>query len=173
MSNLLPTSADKLKPEDILPKEENLIEADEKAKENAPETKDEFLEKTAEQAPVTKVIEGQPVTAAAAPAGAVPVDEVVVEVEKILEKGLGEHYAKLTPEDQKKFKQKGEQASREIADMVRNLSIKMKRALQLIRDWLLCIPGVNKFFLEQESKIKVDMLIDLVEARKEETNKRP
>jgi len=172
MANLLPSNADKLKPEEILPKEENLVEADEKAREQTPEVKDAFLEKPAEQAPVSKVIEGQPTTAAAVPTAAIPTDEVVTEVEKILEQGLGEHFSKLKPEDQKKFKQKGEQASKEIADMVRNLKFKMKRALLLIRDWLLCIPGVNKFFLEQEAKIKVDKLIELIEARKGETNKR-
>jgi hypothetical protein len=56
--------------------------------------------------------------------------------------------------------------------MVRGLQVKMKRALQLVRDWLLCIPGINKFFLEQEAKIKVDRLVDLVEARKESAQKR-
>jgi len=173
MPNLLKPNADKLKPEDILPKEENLVEADEKTREQQPEAKDVFLEEPMEQGPVTKVIEGQPTTAAAPPVAAVPADEVTLEVEKILEEGLGEHYSKLAPEDQAKFKQKGEQAAKEIADMVRNLKLQVKKALLLIRDWLLCIPGVNKFFLEQEAKIKVDQLVDLVEAHKEEANKRP
>jgi len=173
MANLLPQSIDKLKPEDILPKEENLVEADEKSKEHLAEAKDEFLEMPTEQAPVSKIIEGQPAAVATPPPAAIPVDEITLEVEKILEKGLGEHYAKLGPEDQKKFKLKGEQASKEIADMVRNFQIKMKRALQLLRDWLLCIPGVNKFFLEQEAKIKVDMLVDLAEARRENAQKNP
>jgi hypothetical protein len=171
MADLLENQPERLKPEDILPKEENLVEADEKAKERLPESKDEFLEKPLEQAPVTKVIEGQPTTAAALPPAA-PKDEITVEVEKILEDGLGEHFSKLKPEEQKIFKQKGEQTSKELAGMVRGLQVKMKRALQLVRDWLLCIPGINKFFLEQEAKIKVDRLVDLVEARKESAQKR-
>lgn len=173
MANLLPPNMDRLKPEDILPKEENLVEADEKSKEHLAEVKDEFLEKPVEQAPITKIIEGQPTSAPATPAAAVPTDEIVLEVEKIMEQDMGEHFSKLGPEDQKKFKLKGEQASKELADMVRSFEIKMKRALQLIRDWLLCIPGVNKFFLEQEAKIKVDMLIDLAHNRKEGINKKP
>lgn len=155
-----------------MPKEENQIEADERTKERQPESKDEFLEKPIERAPVTKVIEGQPTTAAALPAAA-PKDEITLEVEKILESGMGEHFSKLKPEEQAVFKQKGEQVSQELAGMVRSLQVKMKRALQLVRDWLLCIPGINKFFLEQEAKIKVDQLVDLVEARKESGQKHP
>jgi len=165
--------AEKLKPENVLPKEENWLEADEKALESLPESKDTFLEKAeaAEKAPVTKVIEGVPATAAAAPA--VPKDEVTLEVEKIMEQGLGAYYAKLPPQAKEKFKTKGEQTAHELSGMVRNFKVKFKQALAMIRDWLLCIPGINKFFLEQEAKIKVDRIIELVEARKKEASKQP
>ena len=71
------------------------------------------------------------------------------------------------------FKKKGEEASIEISKMVRNLQLNVKRALQLIRDWLLTVPKVNKFFLEQEAKIKVDKINLLIEARKEDLLKQP
>jgi hypothetical protein len=35
--------------------------------------------------------------------------------------------------------------------------------LKLIREWLLIIPGVNKYFLEQEAKIKTDKIQQLYE----------
>ncbi len=173
MANQPFQSAEKLKPEQILPPEENFLEADEQAKEQSAEFKEGFLEQPSEseKAPVTKIIEGAPVTAAAAPA--VPKDEVTVEVEKIMEQGLGAYYENLPPAAKEKFKTKGEETAKEISDMVRNLKIKFKRALSLLRDWLLCIPGINKFFLEQEAKIKVDQLIELAEARKEDASKLP
>ena len=36
-----------------------------------------------------------------------------------------------------------------------------RKILKLIRSWLKLIPGVNKFFLEQEAKIKTDKIVDL------------
>lgn len=100
-------------------------------------------------------------------------DEVTVEVEKVLEEGLGNFYAQLPTTAKQKFKDKGEQASNEIAAMVRGLKLNFKRALRLIRDWLLTIPKVNRFFLEQEAKIKVDKLNELVESLKEDALNKP
>ncbi|MFA5185510.1 MAG: hypothetical protein WC551_03410 [Patescibacteria group bacterium] len=173
MADQLGPNPEKLKPEQILPAEENLVEADEKAFEKTPEARDVFLEQAAptEKAPVTKIIEGQPVTAAPVPA--LPADELTVRVEKIMEDGLGDYYSKLTPEAQLKFKEKGEVTAKELTAMVRGFKVKFKRALQILRDWLLCIPGINKFFLEQEAKIKVDKIIELAEAQREEASKRP
>lgn len=175
MADLSSAKPELLKPELVLPPDENQIEADRKTQENLAESKDVFLEEPTEmeKAPVTKIIEGQPVTAAPAPAPAVPADEVTLSVEKIMEDGLGSYYTKLTPEAQQKFKVKGEEAAKELAGMVRGLNVKFKRALQILRDWLLCIPGINKFFLEQEAKIKVDRIIELAEAKKEQASKNP
>jgi hypothetical protein len=38
---------------------------------------------------------------------------------------------------------------------------KVKAIVDLIKKWLAIIPGVNKFFLEQEAKIKTDQIIAL------------
>ena len=106
--------------------------------------------------------------AAPQPAPPLPKDDVTIEVEKILEDDLDSFYATLTPQAKVLFKQKGEMAASEIPTMVRSLKLNLKRALQLIRDWLLTIPGVNKFFLEQEAKIKIDELKQIVEERRKE-----
>jgi hypothetical protein len=39
--------------------------------------------------------------------------------------------------------------------------IKVNKIIDLIRRWLKLIPGINKFFLEQEVKIKADKIIRL------------
>ncbi len=148
--------------------EESGVRADEHAFENLEETRETFLEEATES-PVTQLIEGIP-TATPTTDVAAPLvkDAETVEVEKIMEEGLGALYATL-PEDAKpKFKQKGEEAATEIAGMVRTLTLTVKRVLQLLRDWLLTIPNVNRFFLEQEAKIKTDTIVELVETRKQE-----
>jgi len=51
--------------------------------------------------------------------------------------------------------------------MVGSFKIKARKVLHLIRDWLKIIPGINKYFLEQEAKIKTDKIIELAEQEKQ------
>jgi len=48
-----------------------------------------------------------------------------------------------------------------ISMSVRTAKFSFRKALGLIRDWLRIIPGVNRFFLEQEAKIKADKISDI------------
>jgi hypothetical protein len=149
------------------------IEADEAVRETLPETEDNVLhaEKKTELEAAKEV--SQAATAATGSKPALPPkDEAIIEVEKILEDGIGPFYASLPPEARPLFKQKGEEAAVEISEMVRTLHFKIKRVLELIYTWLKTIPGVNKFFLEQEAKIKTDRIVELIEARKEEQTNR-
>jgi hypothetical protein len=98
-------------------------------------------------------------------------DEIVIEVEKILEEGIGPFYASLPPEAKPIFKKRGEEVAAQIAEMVKSFHFRIRRAVRLIADWLRTIPGVNKFFLEQEAKIKADLLKQLVEARREDAER--
>lgn len=93
-------------------------------------------------------------------------DEIVIEVEKILEEGIGPFYASLPPEAKTVFKKRGEEVASQIAEMVRHLHLRVRKVVKLIADWLRTIPGVNRYFLEQEAKIKADMLQQLVDARR-------
>lgn len=158
----------------VQPHEVSGVEADEQALETLPASKDTFLESETPQEPtsITPVVTGLTMTSAPTPSRA-PIDEVALRVEKIMEEGLGDYYQQLSPTAQIVFKRKGEEAATEISQMVRSLNLKVRRVLRLLRDWLLTIPGVNKFFLEQEAKIKTDRILELVEARKTELSKRP
>jgi hypothetical protein len=121
----------------------------------------DFLEEAEAPAP-ERTPTPTPTSAAPRP----PKDPDLHEVEMMLAGGLETYYKQLAAKDQEAFRKKGEEISKELAGMVKRLSIDFKRALQLIRDWLLVIPGVSKFFLEQEAKIKVDMLKRLIDERK-------
>ena len=159
---------------ELIPKEVSGVEADDQTLENLPESKDTFLEEASgrDEAPVTKIAGVSAGGRAQEPTPtSAPKDDVTLRVEKILEEDLGELYATLPESAKPKFKEKGERAAVEISAMVRSLKLKARRALELIRDWLLVIPAVNRFFLEQEAKIKVDMLTELIAAEKEERMK--
>lgn len=88
-------------------------------------------------------------------------------IEKVLEEDLADIYSGLSPAEQKLFKMKGEEAAKNIFRMVYHESkIKVKKIIKAIRDWLKAVPGMNKFFLEQEAKLKADKIVKLAEAAK-------
>lgn len=124
-------------------------------------SQDDFLHAETEEAPPI-----QEVAAPATPATPAPIvkDDVMKEVEKILEDGLGNYFHTLPADAQKRFEKKGEEVAVQVAVMVRGFKVEVKRVLRLIRDWLLTVPGVNKFFLEQEAKIKTDRILALEQA---------
>lgn len=107
-----------------------------------------------------------PPPAPAVPAPAAQKDETTVLVENVLEEDLSETYLKMPPDLRMRFKAHGERAAKEIAGMIRTLKIKAGRILDLIRDWLKMIPGVNRFFLIQEAKIKTDKILAVAEEEK-------
>lgn len=94
--------------------------------------------------------------------------EVLVKIEKILEEDLESFYFSMPPEKQLAFKEKGEETASKIEKMVEAGKVIARSILKLIRAWLKIIPGVNKFFLEQEAKIKTDKLVAMAEKKKME-----
>ncbi len=88
---------------------------------------------------------------------------VLKTVEGLLSDGLKALYSSL-PEDRRlAFKQKGEQIANLITDMIINGKVKIKKIWKMVGEWLGMISGVNKYFLEQEVKIKTDHLMEYAE----------
>ncbi len=90
-------------------------------------------------------------------------DELTHEVEEVLSEDLGEMYDKLSPDKQKEFQEKGEETAGKIRQMITTSKVKSRKVLGWIKDWIKMIPGVNKFFLEQEAKIKTDKILLMAE----------
>lgn len=82
-------------------------------------------------------------------------------IDNILAEGLNEVFLKMNAKQQEEFKKKGEETVSKINILLGQTKIKIHKIISLIRAWLKLIPGVNKFFLEQEVKIKADKLIKL------------
>jgi len=93
--------------------------------------------------------------------------EVLKEIESILSEGMEESYQSLPDDLKKDFKQKGEEAASKIEEIVNQAKIMVHKIVDLIKNWLMIIPGVNKFFLEQETKIKTGKILMLAEKRKQ------
>ncbi|NTU98460.1 hypothetical protein HGA64_00420 [Candidatus Falkowbacteria bacterium] len=82
-------------------------------------------------------------------------------VETVMSAGLDEMYRSMSPEKQATFRIAGEATARQINQLLSESKIKAKKIINLLKEWLKLIPGVNRFFLEQEAKIKADELISL------------
>ncbi|MCX6745484.1 MAG: hypothetical protein NTX00_00525 [Candidatus Parcubacteria bacterium] len=124
--------------------------------EKAPELK---VEEEKEMPQPIEAVPGLVISQAAVPAKSPALEKI----ENVLSEDLEEIYFQLPPEKKAEFKARGEEAAGKLAILLSAVKIKVKKVLELIRNWLKLIPGVNKFFLEQEVKIKTDKLLELKE----------
>ncbi|PJA45233.1 hypothetical protein CO174_04370 [Candidatus Uhrbacteria bacterium CG_4_9_14_3_um_filter_50_9] len=132
----------------------------EDASEQQEETADQQEEQYVQSEPVlTPVVSSTPVV----PAGD---DRLEKEIESILQEDLTDLYLAMPPEKQQAFKEKGEETTGKIRKIVSSAKVNTKKVFNLIKDWLKLIPGVNKFFLEQEAKIKTDKILLVSEEEK-------
>jgi len=141
-------ASEKLPPEEIKEIRESIIEEITKAEQPAPSPEEK-------PAVVTKPVSQLP------PSPPLLKTEDYQKIEKIMEEGLGEAYQSMTADQQKVFKETGEKTASKIEQLLRKAKVKIKEILHLIREWLKIIPGVNKFFLEQEAKIKTDKILKI------------
>lgn len=81
------------------------------------------------------------------------------EIDKVLAEGLNDIFLKMDSSQQAAFKKVGEETVAKINNLLSETKIKVNKIIDLIKKWLKMIPGVNKFFLEQEAKIKTDKIV--------------
>ncbi len=94
------------------------------------------------------------------------------DVEDLLTEDLTDIYQSMTPQEQIAFRKKGEEVAHSIETLVLTFRATTRKVLDLIRGWLAMIPRVNRYFLEQESKIKTDEIMKLQKKVKEDAKKR-
>lgn len=140
------------RPETSLEKEPNLIEKELAVEKAAPPTsRIPFMHKKPAAQPV--ILEKS---------------KTFKEIESILSEGLGEIYQSLPDNLKEQFKVKGEETTTQIERIISQTKIAVHKIVDLIKTWLMIIPGVNKFFLEQESKLKAGKILSLAEKKKVE-----
>src|SRR3989344_7811193 len=133
---------------------ERLNEAKAEAQPEQPETASELP--SAELPSVT-------VAAPAATVATLPTAPILRlrEIENVLSEGLDSLYASLSQADKQRFRAAGEGVARQIIALVDQGKASLTRVRKLIIKWLRLLPGVNRFFLEQEAKIKADRVLAL------------
>lgn len=87
--------------------------------------------------------------------------EQLQQIEEVLAEGLKDIFSALPAVEQQKFKIAGEQAAREVQGLLGQVKVQVGKIIEVIRRWLGSLPAVNKFFIEQEAKIKAQKLVSL------------
>lgn len=109
-----------------------------------------------EETPLSESLTGH---SAASLASSQTVHPLTGKIEAILEEDLTDLYLKMSSDQQKTFKRQGEETSSKIGQLLAQAKVNAKKIFDLLRAWLKLIPGVNRFFLEQEAKIKTDKIL--------------
>lgn len=82
-------------------------------------------------------------------------------IESIMAEGLDQVFLKMTASQQKKFKSEGEKTAKKISHLLTKAKSGAEKIVKLIRNWLKLVPKINRFFLEQEAKIKADKILKI------------
>ncbi len=83
------------------------------------------------------------------------------EVESIMSAGLEESFLQMPEEKRSEFKQAGEETAQKINGLLDKAKVRVKKIVSLLKKWLSLLPGANKFFIEQEAKIRADKISKL------------
>lgn len=147
-----------LRPEIKIPPVEGVSNADFVAsREQAVERAAENVVKVPDQAPINDQILSAQQAVSVTP---VENQQIVLEkVEKILAEDMDNIFLSLDVNQQAEFKKRGEEVSRQITKILSKGSVSFKKIVNLIVSWLRIIPHVNRFYLEQEAKIKTDKIM--------------
>ncbi|MDD5341551.1 MAG: hypothetical protein PHC97_03915 [Patescibacteria group bacterium] len=92
---------------------------------------------------------------------------VLEKIENVLQEDLNDIYFQLPPDQQAVFAERGEETAAEIESLLGQVKIRVSKILELIKRWLRLIPHVNRYFLEQEAKIKTDKILRINQAKRE------
>ena len=82
-------------------------------------------------------------------------------VEDILSQGMESVFLSMDAHTQEIFKIEGEKTAKKINSLMQKAKVKFSELISLISLWLKIIPRVNKYYLEQEAKIKADAIIKI------------
>ena len=120
--------------------------------------------------PVPKIVKTTPSTAQpqVVPDLVKEKSKTLKQIESILSEGLEQTYQGLPDDIKQVFKEKGEETASKIEQLIFRAKVVVYKIVDLIKSWLLIIPRVNKFFLEQETKIKTGKILALAEKDKKD-----
>jgi len=94
-------------------------------------------------------------------------DAELKEIQDVLQEGIYDLYLKMPKSEQKRFREEGVRIAKNIKGLLYSAKVNVKKIVSLIRGWLSRLPGINKFYILQESKNKIDKLLEIKKEREE------
>ena len=82
---------------------------------------------------------------------------------RILSEDMTELMAPLSTDKKQEVQAEGLKAIQKLQLLLRRTHLRFRQVLQLIWHWLKRIPGINRFFLEQEAKKKTEEILEFKE----------
>lgn len=82
-------------------------------------------------------------------------------IEEVLSSGLDKTFLDMSPQERALFKSEGEKTALKISTLLSKARVNADKIVKLIKEWLKLIPRVNRYFLEQEAKIKTDKVLNI------------
>ena len=95
-----------------------------------------------------------------------PKSPLLESIEHVLEEDMTDIYTEMDPAHQMEFKRRGEETATMIERLIVSAKITVQKVFHLIISWLRIIPHVNRYYLEQEAKIKADKIMHIYEERR-------
>jgi hypothetical protein len=74
---------------------------------------------------------------------------------------MADIFFSLDEKHQQIFKQKGEEATSKILTLISSTKATLNAVFSIIKSWLVSIPNINKYFIEKESRIKADKILEI------------
>jgi len=99
---------------------------------------------------------------------AAPIDPQLKAVRDVLQEDIYELYSQMLPAEQEKFRDEGLRVAGTIKGLLGAVKVNVKKIVELIGAWLSRLPGINKYFIKQESKIKLDKLLQIKKQQQEQ-----
>lgn len=149
-----------------MPESPNLLSAEQPSSQELPTQPSNPKEK---ETPTEQTSENQEINITPIPSISTPTSQTTLtdpdqkkleKIEEILAEDLDDLYNSMTPQQQQTFKTKGEETAIKIKQILDSGKTHFKKIVELIQSWLQLIPGVNKYFLEKEAKIKADQIVE-------------
>jgi len=88
------------------------------------------------------------------------------ELEVVLAEDVFDFMKQTSPAQQVEIRRRGREVLDQVETMIKQTKVNIRKVIHLILAWLKLLPITNKYFLEQEAKIKAEKMLRIADENK-------